>query len=146
MNELRRYLNFTQVRLHCKKQEGRRFHITTLLNSAGEAAVQFLSGQTDVMPLACGSYFKMNDDDSSLSTACDKWGKESGNFLVGKWGIEQVIDHGTALGLPENRLFDHTAFVEIKYHWLLGLLQDRWECDDYLVGVTSGDFWKVFVR
>ena len=22
----------------------------------------------------------------------------------------------------------------------------RWECDDYLVGVTTGDFWKIYVR
>ena len=144
MKELRTYLNFTQVRFHCKKQGGSTFHIATALNSTGEAAVQFLSGQTDVMPDSCGSYLRMNDDDSFLSRACDRWGKESGKSQVGKWGHPRgfYIHH---LGEPENRLFDHPAFVIFQYNWLL-FLMGRWDCDDYDGGVSSGDFWKVFVR
>ena len=144
MKELRTYLNFTQVRLHCKKQGGRTFHIATALNSTGEAAVQYLSNQTNDVPDSCGSYLRMNDDNSSLSRACDGWGKEGGNFLVGKWGHERLF-YIRQIGLPENRLFDHTAFVHDKYHWVL-YLTNRWECDDFNVGVTSGDFWRVFVR
>ena len=144
MKELRTYLNFTQVRFHCKKQGGRTFHIATALNSTGEAAVQYFSNQTDDMPDSCGSYLRMNDDDSFLSRACNKWGKENGTFLVGKWGHEYLL-YIHDIGLPENRLFDHPAFVHDKYHWLLYLI-NRWECDDLKGGVSSGDFWRVFVR
>ena len=143
MKELRTYLNFTQVRFHCKKQGGSTFHIATALNSTGEAAVQFFSGQTDVMPDSCGSYLRMNDDNSFLSRACDRWGKESGNLHVGKWGHPREFDDH--LGHPENRLFDHPVFVYNQYNWLL-LLFGRWDCDDNVGGVSSGDFWKVFVR
>ena len=95
------------------------------------------------MPVSCGSYFRMNDDNSNLSRVCEHWGKESGNFLVGKWGHDLTND----LGRPENRLFDHPAFVFPNNHWLLYLMGTaRWECDDYMSGVSSGDFWKVFVR
>ena len=97
------------------------------------------------MPDSCGSYLRMSDDNSNLDKTCDKWGWENNNKFVGKWGIERLfyIDQH---GLPENRLFDCPAFVHGNYHWLLYLGGDRWECDDYLVGVSSGDFWKVFVR
>ena len=94
------------------------------------------------MPVSCGSYLRMNDDKSFLSTACERWGYENGNFRVGKWGG----DFRPPVGHPENRLFYHVAFVEYRFHWLLGSVWDRWECDDYKVGVSSGDFWKVFVR
>ena len=42
MKELRKHLNFTQIRFHCKKIGGRTFHITTAANSKGEAAVKYL--------------------------------------------------------------------------------------------------------
>ena len=90
------------------------------------------------MPVSCGSYFRMNDDRSVISRVCDLWG-----FNVGKWGHELI----GGLGLPENRLFDHPAFVVPYNHWVLFLMgRERWECDDYKGGVSSGDFWKVFVR
>ena len=145
MKELRTYLNFTQVRFHCKKQGGSTFHIATALNSKGEAAVKYLSDPTHVMPHSCGSYLRMNDDDSRLTGACDKWGWENGQYYVVKWGHGSHFYLNTQVGRPENRLFDHTAFEKGRYHWLLGLL-DRWDCDDFYGGVTSGDFWKVFVR
>ena len=95
------------------------------------------------MPDSCGSYLRMNDDNSNLSGACDRWGREGGIYYVGRWGHEYVSHWNT--GNPENRLFDHTAFVGYLYHWLLRS-GGRCECDDYEVGVSSGDFWKVFVR
>ena len=68
MKELRTLINFTQLRFHCKKQKpGRTFHINTFKNSSGEAVVQYFSGQTDVLPYACGSFYKMNDDNSELA-------------------------------------------------------------------------------
>ena len=53
----------------------------------------------------------------------------------GKWGHER----------DQNSLYDHPAFKYSAYHWLLEQ-SGRWECDDYGVGVSRGDFWKVFVR
>ena len=135
MKELRKYLPFTQLRFHCKKRGGRTFHITTAKNSKGEAVVQYFSGQTDVMPASCGSFVIMRNDNSKLARRCKKWGYEKGSYDVGKWGHER----------DQNRLYDHPAFVKSTYHWLLRP-GGRFECDDYLAGVSSGDFWKVFVR
>ena len=137
MKELRKHLPFTQLRFHCKKQKlGRTFHITTAANSKGEAVVQFFSGQTDALPASCGSFVIMNNDNSRLARVCHRWGHEKGSFFVGKWGSSGVAD---------SRLYNHAAFVGWAYHWLLKL-GGRWECDDYNAGVSSGDFWKVFVR
>ena len=147
MKELRSLINFTQLRFHCKKQNpGRTFHIATVKNSSGEAVVQYFSGQTDVLPIACGSFYKMNTDDSELATKCKKWGKDKGKYNVGKWGHEVA----GALGRDQNeaRLFNHATFVKDRRYWLVGFM-GRFECDDYDKGgttVSSGDFWEIFVR
>ena len=142
MNELRTHLSFTQLRFHCSKNNGRTFHVTTAANSIGEAVVQYFSGQTDVQPASCGSYVRMENDNSGSAGVCQKWGLESGSFEVAKWGA----------GFDQERLYDHPAFARDSYHWALnhpdnsGGEAKRWECDDYLVGVTTGDFWKIYVR
>ncbi len=136
MNELITHLPFTQMRFHCCKQQGRMFHVTTAANSTGEAVVQYFSGQTDAKPDACGSFVRMDDDNSGLAGLCHKWGYEGGSFKVGKWGYDHY----------QNRLYNHPAFVVGQYHWLLEEDGSRLECDDENVGVSSGDFWKVFVR
>ena len=133
MNQLRTHLAFSQIRFHCKKK--RTFHVTTAKNSAGEAAVQYFSGQTDVMPASCGSFVTMNDDNSFLARACSRWGWD-GAYYVGKWGHLR----------DQTRLYDHPAFVKSTYHWFILPGGIRWECDDSSVVVTPGDFWKVFVR
>ena len=137
MKELRTHLPFTQLRFHCSKQQGRTFHVTTVTNSTGEAVVQYFSGQTDAMPYACGSFVRMENDDSRLAGVCDEWGYQNGVYRVGKWG------HA---GVDENRLYDHAAFAAGLYNWLVFPGYSRWECDDYNVCLSSGDFWKVFVR
>ena len=58
-NDLRTHLTFSQMRFHCKKK--RTFHVTTARNNAGEAVVQYFSGQTDTMLASCGSYVKMRE-------------------------------------------------------------------------------------
>lgn len=127
---------FTQLRFHCSKQQGRTFHVTTAANSSGKAVVQYLSGQTNDKPDSCGSFVRMEDDDSKLAKTCDQWrGGKGGNVPLGKWG--------------EASLYDHTAFTGGSSHWLL--TTRRFECDDFLhygkfVPLSSGDFWKVFVR
>ena len=129
MKELRTHLPFTQLRFHCSKHQGRTFHVTTAANSSGEAVVQYFSGQTDVQPDSCGSFVRMENDNSRLAAECENWSNR-------KW---------SSAGEDEDRLYNGAAWVESAYHWVLGH-HDRWECDDYLVGVSSGDFWKVFVR
>ncbi|XP_015762719.1 PREDICTED: uncharacterized protein LOC107341772 [Acropora digitifera] len=147
MKELRSLINFTQLRFHCKKQErGSTFHIATVKNSSGEAVVQYFSGQTDVLPIGCGSFYKMNTDDSKLANKCHTWGKDKGKYNVGKWGHE--IDSTLGKDHNETRLFDHAIFVLADVHWVIGF-RNRFECDDYdreRTTVQRGDFWEIFVR
>ena len=138
MEELKTHLPFTQLRFYCSKQQGRTFHVATAANSTGDAVVQYFSGQTDVQPDSCGSFVRMDNDDSLLAGVCQKWENLGHLHEVGKWGHEYSQEQG--------RLYDHTVFVYDSYHWFLA--EDGWrlECDDFNVGVSSGDFWKVFVR
>jgi len=136
MKELRSLISFTQLRFHCNKQRGRTIHVITATNSKGEAAVKYFSGQTDVQPASCGSFIRMKDDNSRLSTVCAQWGWEKGVYHVGKWGH----------GVKGDRLNNHPAFVKSSYHYYLMPGGSRWECDDYIAGVSTGDFWKAFVR
>ena len=131
MNKLRTHLSFTQLRFHCSKNNGRTFHVTTAANSTGEAVVQYFSGQTDVQPASCGSYVRMENDNSRLARVCQNWD-------LAKWGYAPAP-------FDEERLYRHPAWVSGLYHWEL-YPKKRWECDDYFVGVTTGDFWKIYVR
>ena len=141
MLELRAHLSFTQIRFHCRKQQGRTFHVTTVTNSSGEAVVQYFSGQTHDQPDACGSFVRMNDDDSLMARRCHEWG-------VDGWAVNNVIKIGKwgPAYYGQLRLSDHPAFVIGLSHWLLSQDGSRLECDDYISGISSGDFWKVFVR
>ena len=138
LNELRSHLSFAQLRFHCSKRHGRTFHVATVANSTGEAVVQYFSRQTDAMPDACGSFEALPGDNSVLAGNCSSWGKV-GDYHIGKWGHE---------GMRE--LYKFPAFVYPDFHWATNpeFGWDRWECDD--VGnsnsVSSGDFWKIYVR
>jgi len=110
--------------------------VTTVANSTGEAVVKYFSGQTDVQPDACGSFVRMENDNSRLAEVCRHWGYNGTSYEVGKWGHAR----------DQDRLYNHGAFRLFSYHWLLTPGGSRWECDDYKVGVSYGDFWKVFVR
>ena len=137
MNELRRHLSFTQLRFHCSKQQGRTFHVTTVANSTGEAVVQYFSGQTDVQPDSCGSFVRMENDNSVLSGVCSQWGYNGVSSNIGKWGS----------GQDQDRLYVFPALKRWANHWVLDPQIRRMECDDSGVGpASSGDFWKVFVR
>ena len=144
MKELRRHLSFTQLRVHCRKKQGRTFHVVTAFNSSGEAVVQYFSGQTDEQPDACGSFLRVtSDDNSELAGICKDWGRlVSEEYFVGKWG------HGEG----QERLYLYPVLRKNKYHVrvLLHNVDDlkKMECDDRSapnVG-TNGDFWRVFVR
>ena len=134
MKKLRTHLSFTQLRFHCSKNKGRTLHLTTAANSSGEAVVQYFSGQTDANPKACGSFVRMNDDNSKLAADCNQWGdKQWGYPFKGK----------------RRNLF--VARFHGKYRWFLKG-SPRWECDDLInndtehFGLSTGDFWRVFVR
>ena len=144
MKELRRHLSFTQLRFHCRKKQGRTFHVVTASNSSGEAVVQYFSGETDEQPDACGSFLRVtSDDNSKLSSICKDWGRlVSGEFLVGKWGHAE----------GQERLYWYPVIRKSKYHLNVRLhnVDDlkKVECDDG-AGInddTNGDFWRVFVR
>lgn len=135
MNELITHLPFTQVRFYCSKQ-GRTFHLTTATNSMGEAVVRYFSGQTDVQPDACGSFVKMENDNSRLAGECHLWGKENGAYRVGKWGHSE----------DQDRLFRFTIFSHQKDYWLIFPDGSKIRCDDKINTASPGDFWKVFVR
>ena len=94
MNELRTHLSFIQLRFHCSKQQGRTFHVTTAANNTGEAVVQYFSGQTDVQPDACGSFVRMENDNSRLAERCRQWGFNGASYYIGKWGMVEIkIDY-----------------------------------------------------
>ena len=134
MKELRTHLSFTQLRFHCSKNKGRTLHLTTAANSSGEAVVQYFSGQTDARPEACGSFVRMKDDNSKLAADCNLWSNK-------KW----TYSHS-----GKNR-YRVVAHVKRKYRWVL-FGSSGWECDDcdcydaQYFGLSTGDFWRVFVR
>ena len=131
MNELWTHLSFTQLRFHCSKKQGRTFHVTTVANSTGKAVVQYFSGQSDVQPDACGSFVRMENDNSILAGACDQWSDGDG-----KWGGDW--------GMDEDRLYRFAAYIFPDYYWYLD--SHYLVCDEYPSGVSAGDFWKVYVR
>lgn len=136
MKQLSTHLSFTQMRFYCNKQKGRTFHVITVANSTGKAVVQYFSGQTVVLPTSCGSFQRMNDDNSKLAVTCDRWGD------VGKWGHQGKNGEGI--------MYNHAAYVPNKYHWMIG--SGNWLCDDggYKRNDTfpskEGDFWKIYIR
>ena len=132
MKELRTHLSFTQLRFYCSKQQGRTFHVTTVANSTGEAVVQYFSGQTDVRPLACNSFTRLDGDNSQLAMQCNRWGSNSN----GKWGNRN--------NKGQSRMYNHPAFIPGENRW--SLTQGKWFCDDGNNIISSGDFWKVYVR
>ena len=105
------------------------FHVTTVANSTG-AVVQYFSGQTDDNPDACGSFVRMENDNSRLAGACNQW------WRYGKWGRDR----------DEDRLYNRAAFIIAEYYWFLKPNHLILRCDDYHSGVSAGDFWKVYVR
>ena len=135
LKELRTHLSFTQLRFHCNKQLVRTFHVTTVPNSTGEAVVQYFSRQTNAKPYACGSFARLSGDNSILARDCANWGLDSGSYKVGKWGHDGVRE-----------LYEYPVFIQNLYHWAAHPHWNRWECDDFNPALSSGDFWKIYVR
>ena len=131
MNQLRAYINFTQIRFHCSKRKGTIFHVRTTLNNKGVEVVRYFSGERDEMPDSCDSFVRMDGDNSRLAQNCAKWAYD------GKWGH---VRHSVG----ENRLYSYAAFVAYSYHWIIG---GHWKCDDDTNNnLSTGDSWKIYVR
>ena len=138
MNELSAHLPFTQLRFHCSKQQGRTFHVTTVLNSTGEAVVQYFSDQTDVLPASCGSFVRMSDDNSHLAEKCEQWGYD-GSPHVGKWSKDDVNG--------KRRMYNNPIFIEDEHQWRL--VKEQRLCDDsttHFIQNSPDDFWKIYAR
>ena len=136
-------MSFSQLRFFCHKRiPGRTFDIATATNNLGKNVIQYFKAQTNTMPKSCGSYYRLPDDNSVLARQCARWGYSNPRYHVGLWTADWVSSN--------IRLFDHAAFIWGDKHWLVGQAGGRWECDDYNVikgyTVSSGDFWKIFVR
>ena len=140
LRDLGKQLSFTQLRFFChKKVPGRIFDIATSTNSSGKQVVQYFTAQTNTLPESCGSYYRLDDDNSTIARKCAEWGYKSSKYNVGKWHHDDMP--------VTDRLFNHVAFVAYKAHWLVRQSNGRWECDDFSgTKVSSGDFWKIFVR
>ena len=119
------------------KQQGSTFHVTTVANSTGEALVQYLSGQTGVLPSCCNSFVTMHDDNSKATKACKSWGVENGVENVSKW---------SGSGQHKTRLYEYIVFAWYAYHWLIWPEGGSVECDKFHDRVSAGDFWKIYVR
>lgn len=131
-NDLYEILNFTQFRFMCRKQwHGRKIHIVTTDNDVGHSVIEYLRGNTNKQPNSCGSYTKLADDTSVLSSDCSRWPK---------WGYPP--------NKPLNRLKSHLFYVKRNEH--VNLLGRRMECDDktereYNATHRYGE-WRFYVR
>ena len=137
LKELRRHLQFTQLRFHCSKKLGRTFHVATVANDTGEAVIQYFTSLTDVFPESCGSFHRMSDDNSTLSVSCGEWGS-NGQAHIGKWG------HVTRRG--RNRLNKRPAFIKGKGQWFISSSEQSCDDKDNETALSPGDFWKIYVR
>ena len=132
--ELQKHLAFRQLRFHCYKPGVRTFHVVTIANSTGESVIRYFTGQVEEFPKASGSFTRLPGDNSHLALYPANWGKENGNYHVGKWSHQ-----------GSKALWDHVALIKGYAHWLLQ--PSRWECDDFSPSTPpTGSFWKIYVR
>ena len=150
LGRLKEKMKFTQLRFNCfKKVPNRTVDIVTANNQTGENVVKYftlMSNNKDDAPKACNSYYILKDDNSVLASHCQTWTRNNS-----RWS--------SPIHVKENRrLLDRVALIYAKNYWSIQKRSsnsphknDRdWECDDYerisTFRVTSGDFWKIFVR
>ncbi|XP_027052069.1 uncharacterized protein LOC113679311, partial [Pocillopora damicornis] len=143
LHKLRTHIHFTQLRFHRHKKNVSNFHIVTKTDEKGEAVIQYFTGQTETVPTSCGSFQKMEDDDSELAKSCSWWGKKNSAYRSDTWGI-----------VGRRELYDVPMFIGGLHHWMTSPKGDRWECDDFhdpqhsqlQAPPTQGDFWRIFIR
>ena len=134
-NQLKEDMGFSQIRFYCfKKSTGRVFHIMTSNDSMGNDVVKFFTTSNN-LPQACGSFWCLPDDNSSLAVNCHQWG-----YPKNKWG------HKTQ-GLTTDRLY-RKPLVWSNTRYFRFTLGGGVSCDDKPSSgiVTHGDKWQIFVR
>ena len=127
-------MGFTQIRFYCfKKVSGRVLHIMTNKNAKGADVLRYFT-TSDNMPIACGSFARLPDDNSTLAVSCDRWGSDN---QLGRWGYSDAKTN--------RRLFRRPIIWEPTL--LFNIIADyKYKCDDKSDSVTLGDTWKIFVR
>ena len=134
-NQLKQDMGFSQIRFYCfKKKSGSVFHIMTSNDSMGNDVVKFFT-TSDNLPQACGSFWRLPDDNSSLAVHCHHWG-DPGD----KWGHKEH-------GLTTDRLY-RKPLVWLNTRYFRFTLGSGVSCDDKPSSgiVTHGDKWQIFVR
>jgi len=131
----------SEIRFLCEKASvGRRLHIKT----SNPAVIAYLTGASDEMPLAQGTFDRLGDDTSLIGQQPTRWGRDDSNSLfAGRWG--HTAQHGWGLGSAETRLIDHTMFIGAEAVWAPGGASEWVRCDDLLPSGFSG-FWHIYVR
>ena len=133
LNKLKEDMDFTQIRFYCfKKTKGRVFHIMTNKNSAGTNVVKYFT-TSKARPVACGSFTRLPNDNSSLAAKCHKWGHPKSN----KWGHSSFVN--------KFRLFEKPiTWPNVKLYQIHG--REFYFCDDKEDSVSLHDTWQIFVR
>ena len=144
MYELCKVLQVTQLRFHCRKQMKRTFHVTTAISKTGWAVVEYFCGQTNELPMSCNSFEVMKDDNSILTSHCNDWGDDDTQRQVGTWG-----HYPTTTDVDDGRLNSFVAYIGNTSYWHISLIEGLLLCDDNgfeIPWLSSGDFWKIYVR
>ncbi|XP_048587149.1 uncharacterized protein LOC5517189 isoform X3 [Nematostella vectensis] len=72
---------FRQLRWYCKMESvGRVLHIATALNETGDHVVRQMTDTASSRPSACGSFYRLPDDTSIISTNCMKWDSDNNRW------------------------------------------------------------------
>lgn len=130
LSTFRKLADFKQFRFECNSAiTKRKIHIKTKRSMM--SVVDYLVGKTRDQPTACGSFTTYEDDSSEISKKCQAWGYDKN-----VWGD----------GNYNTRLADHPMYVRGTNHWVLRKDRSRFECDNYGISSTAGDFWYVYVR
>ncbi|EDO33981.1 predicted protein [Nematostella vectensis] len=112
---------------------GRVLHIATALNETGDHVVRQMTGTASSRPSACGSFYRLPDDTSIISTTCKKWDNDN-NRWKGNNDEALVKD---VIHTKDNSGVDHK----------LGMVKGNFYCDS---GSIPKKFkhatWAVYYR
>ena len=130
---LHKDMAFTQIRFYCfKKSPARVFHIMTNKNSTGTDVVKYFT-TSNVMPVGCGSFTRLPDDNSTLAVNCDKWGHPTLN----RWLHSDFHKDHRLFSRPMARRFE-------SFYRIYGTM--FYKCDDQEERLSLHDTWKIFMR
>ena len=130
-SKLKEDMGFTQIRFYCfKKAPGRVFHVMTNKDSTGTDVMKFFT-TSNTKPVACGSFTRLPDDNSSLAVNCNKWGYPGSN----KWGHSLFVN--------QLRLYERPIIWFSKKGYRI---YKSYRCDDNEDSVSLHDTWQIFVR